>query len=86
MRWQPIETAPKDTVIDLFRCWPKNRAGFTGFRYADCYWNESKQLWITKNADSESPQSIVKNPDFWMHIPRPPDFTPKPWKTVDSQS
>lgn len=66
MNWQPIETAPKDQVIDLFTSWFPNKAGFKGLRWADCYFHNGK--WICKCGSKE-----IKNPSHWMPLPEPPN-------------
>ncbi|WP_370869863.1 DUF551 domain-containing protein [Methylobacter sp.] len=71
MEWQPIETAPANTVVDLFVPWIPNRAGFKGFRYTDCYRRGDGQ-WTSKNFDSEK-RRTVNNPSHWMLLPEPPN-------------
>ena len=71
--WQPIETAPKDRVIDLL---------FNGVRYADCEWDEvyarlPEQFsgWAHHYAemeDSTYPLRAGFEPTHWMDRPARP--------------
>ena len=70
MSWLPIEMAPKDGVFDLFVRWPKNEAGFKGFRYTDCY-RRPDGKWTSKNWDSEL-RRTVDGPTHFMEIPEAP--------------
>lgn len=65
--WKPIETAPTDKVVDLFVPWPKNRAGFKGFRYADCYFDNG--YWYSKTSWQHKP---IRHASHWMEKPGAP--------------
>jgi hypothetical protein len=72
MKWQPIETAPKDgTYIDL---WADN------FRFADAFWFDPKtddrwhgieEGWVFH---SEGFEYVWVTPTHWMPIPGNPDL------------
>lgn len=60
--WQPIETAPKDKLIDLWTS--------SGVRKTNCYWDHICQEWRCR----ENNGVIIrfKNVTHWMPLPSPP--------------
>lgn len=61
LQWQPIETAPKDRVIDL---WTGDQ------RMAHCYWDEICSEWRTTG--NSNVLITFKRATHWMEIPAPP--------------
>lgn len=71
--WQPIETAPRDRIIDLW-------AG--GRRWTDCKWGrvdyKNEPAWgrdggrTTEHGFSGRMVVEVENPTHWMEVPAPP--------------
>ena len=60
MKWQPIETAPKDGTEFL--------ATKKGWRYPhSAYWNESRQSFENPFCDY-----YMDQPSHWMPLPAPP--------------
>ena len=68
MEWQPIESAPKDQIVDL---WLDD--GHGGFRLADCTWTGA--YWFSGNWKYDCGAEILENdprPTHWMPRPEPP--------------
>lgn len=64
MKWQPIETAPRDgTKIDLWA---------SGQRWADCSWTGS--CWFTPDIYDcgAEMERFGHHPTHWMPVPPPP--------------
>lgn len=61
MTWQPIETAPKDRLIDI---WTGDR------RRAACYWDDICHEW--RSTANSGHMTFCKYPTHWMEIPEPP--------------
>lgn len=72
--WLAIETAPKDSLIDLWN----------GFRYTSCGWaipnyheeEDSDYCWCERRSDESNFDEywfeIEPQPTHWMSIPEPP--------------
>lgn len=70
--WQPIETAKKTELLDIFS---------SGIRYVDCYWGkptyaskDEPYCWVCDDGyDCDGPvANKVPNPTHWMSRPEPP--------------
>lgn len=70
MMWRPIETAPRDELLDL---WQENR------RYADCYYDQICDHWRTSRPGGKLFVGI--KPSHWMYPPKPPN-EPDPTTTL----
>lgn len=72
MRWQPIETAPKDgTKVDLFaKCWLPDSDTFTLQRFTDCYWTTGDSM--TNRSAHWRNLDMGWYPIAWMPLPAPP--------------
>lgn len=85
MKWQPIETAPKDgSLIDVWCIDPdgqfKPKEG--GIRLTDVWWSLSDKNWqrMLDDGDFDEVELWSKNnlslppwkPIFWMPLPDPP--------------
>jgi hypothetical protein len=62
--WQPIETAPKDKVIDI---WLKN-----GHRWSDCYYDTICHEWRTSRPAGYLISVHERGVTHWMPLPEPP--------------
>lgn len=80
MKWQPIETAPKDgTKVDLWaQLVPLGAQASNEMRFPNCRWDEH---YGAHHPDVEfahkwsgCPSSYV--PTHWMPLPEPPHPTP----------
>ena len=72
--WQPIETAPKDSVVDLWCVfdWPPTQDSLqSGTRYAHCIFSDGE--W--KHQYAEKFVSIDYFPTHWMPLPLPPSIS-----------
>ena len=58
--WQPIETAPKDVLVDLL---------WEGKRFVDCNWDHICQEW--RHMTHFNQLIFIKKPEYWM--PTPPE-------------
>lgn len=66
MKWQPIETAPKDgTAILIWQPDKKKGLSQDDNRYAIGYWRVAEGGWGNRN-------SAEVNPSHWMPLPEPP--------------
>jgi len=59
---QPIETAPKDRVVDLL---------VNGCRVCDAWWSEEKQLWCHDPRNKGEDWEITEPVTHWMLWPKP---------------
>src|SRR5580700_7612633 len=68
--WQPIETAPKDQIVDLCIMTPKCR-----YRATDCQWtrHKNREGW-TLGWIRDEPVWLEGTPTHWMQ----PGFPPLP--------
>lgn len=66
MRWQPIETAPKDgTIIDLW--YPSEPR-----RVTNCRWYKKSKYWGTERTPrTDHIESREENPTHWMLVVEP---------------
>jgi hypothetical protein len=62
--WQPIETAPKDELIDI---WLKD-----GVRWADCYYDRICGEWRTSRPSGKLLRIREQHVSHWMPSPTPP--------------
>lgn len=61
MKWQPIETAPKDDrPVDLL---------IDGERWTDCYWHDGKWQLMWDGRWIETDDGAT----HWMSLPEPPE-------------
>ena len=67
VEWQPIETAPKDRLIDI---WIKN-SDTQGVRWAGCYYDQITDQWRTAPGGHLMwvPAKAVTH---WQPLPTPP--------------
>jgi hypothetical protein len=75
MKWQPIETAPKDgTRVILFRPTARSWAQIiTGKFNLDIYASKMRPYWDTDIAILEGKSATRSNaPTHWMPLPEPP--------------
>mgnify|MGYP007083421361 CR=1 FL=1 len=59
MEWQPIETAPKDTMKSLLL--------YTSEGVQIGWWCEGEKEWLTDEGGS-----VWAEPTHWMRLPEPP--------------
>ena len=68
MKWEPIETAPKDgTRIDL---WSRSE------RVPNARWDARRKAWVHDwlgDFDSIDEVRVDGNPTHWMPLPPPPE-------------
>lgn len=64
-KWQPIETAPKRKVVDL---WLVSTRSGRGFRVADCQWDKKEKDWA-QDGQGFCFHYLVTH---WMPLPEPP--------------
>lgn len=62
VEWQPIETAPKDKLIDIWY----------GKRLCDCYYDERCNEWRTSQPSGQLIMIPAKKVTHWMRLPEPP--------------
>jgi len=71
--WAPIDTAPKDQVIDL---WLEYKNPSWSHRVVDCFWSKSKNCWCHDPEDKMNSWPIEDNEfhkiTHWMPRPRSP--------------
>jgi hypothetical protein len=69
--WQPIETAPDMTMVDV---WVLNGDGVGGFRLAECYQRDGK--WMQghekPNGESLGTYLVEASVTHWQPLPKPP--------------
>ena len=65
--WQPIETAPKDGLIDIFLA--------EGKRWCDCYYDRICDEWRTSRPSGRLVSVKSRHVTHWMPIPKPPGET-----------
>ena len=71
MQWQPIETAPKDQLIDIWLA--------DGLRWCDCYYDHICEEWRTSRPSGRLVTIKARFVTHWMHPPTAPvddDQTP----------
>lgn len=66
--WQPIETAPKDGLIDI---WIANRDG-TGRRVSSCYYDRICDEWRTSQPALLLYRVKASCVTHWRPLPSPP--------------
>lgn len=72
--WFPIDTAPKEGIIDL---WVSNPDHAPGYREVNCSWDTEDNMWMSGrgqpveywNAKTEEPAIKATH---WRHRPSPP--------------
>jgi hypothetical protein len=76
--WQPIETAPKDRTIILFRPTAPNPIRVAPGRYDDAKWTKKpKPYWCIHLANhSTIKYSRCHEPTHWCDFPPEPITTP----------
>lgn len=67
-RWQPIKTAPKDRLIDVWTI----GYGAEPLRMADCYYDRICDEWRTSRPSGRLMCIKAKYVTHWMNIPAPP--------------
>jgi hypothetical protein len=71
--WQPIETAPKNKIVDL---WAAERERYENERVAGCWWSRTRDAWVhcATIFDGEQPsdEALLYNVTHWMPLPEPP--------------
>lgn len=71
--WQPIETAPKDKRILLYRPTAPEWWMVMGGRYdSDEYAKNPKPYWSTDNWSLGKTEQRQNAPTHWMPLPEPP--------------
>ena len=71
--WQPIETAPKDKRILLYRPTAPEWWMVMGGRYdSDKYAKNPKPYWSTDNWSLGKMEQRQNAPTHWMPLPEPP--------------
>ncbi len=66
--WKPIESAPKDKLIDI---WIENKGG-KGVRWSDCYYDQICDDWRTSGASGHLVFVPARCVTHWMNSPLPP--------------
>ena len=64
MKWRPIDTAPRDVLIDI---WLSD-----GVRWCDCYHDRITDTWRTSRPSGRLLSIHSKFVTHWMHPPAPP--------------
>ncbi len=67
MKWQPIETAPKDELIDIWLT--------DGVRWSDCYFDRICGEWRTSRPCGHLLRIREKFVSHWMPRPAAPEAT-----------
>ncbi len=70
-KWLPIETAPKDCLIDV---WIPYKDG-GGTRWADCYYDRICDEWRTSQPSGHLVSIKARNVTHWQPIPSAPGQT-----------
>ena len=65
MDWQPIETAPKDELIDIWLA--------EGKRWCDCYYDHICDEWRTSRPSGRLVWIKARHVTHWMPPPEPPE-------------
>jgi len=65
--WQPIETAPKDGLIDIWLA--------DGKRWCDCYYDRICDEWRTSRPSGRLVSVKSQHVTHWMPLPKPPGET-----------
>jgi hypothetical protein len=66
-QWQPIETAPKDDLIDIWLS--------EGRRWCDCYYDRICDEWRTSRPSGRLVSIKSQHVTHWMPRPTPPALT-----------
>jgi len=71
MGWQPIETAPRGTWVDL---WAAERDRYENSRITDCIFYEGRWIHHRTIYDEETMDDLVEvyHPTHWMPKPSAP--------------
>lgn len=64
MTWQPIETATKDDLIDIWLT--------EGKRWCDCYYDRICDEWRTSRPSGRLVRVKAQHVTHWMPLPEPP--------------
>jgi hypothetical protein len=72
LEWQPIETAPKDRLIDIWI--PHGTDG--GVRWADCYYDHICDEWRTSRPSGKLMFIRAHHVSHWRLPPDPPASQP----------
>lgn len=67
-QWQPIETAPKNTLIDI---WIANKDG-SGVRWTCCYYDSVCDQWRTSRPSGHLVTVKARDVSHWMPLPSEP--------------
>jgi hypothetical protein len=68
LAWRPIETAPKDRLIDI---WIPGDDG-SGTRWCDCYYDRICDDWRTSRPGGKLVWVRANHVTYWMNPPAPP--------------
>lgn len=75
MKWQPIETAPKDESVLVYPpTWPTKRAAIANWN-ADEYAKKPRPFWDRDDDLRQVTKSRENPPTHWMPLPKPPKDT-----------
>ena len=74
--WQPIETAPKDRLIDIFI----ENSKSDGRRWCDCYYDRITDQWRTSSPGGKLVWVPARAVTHW----REPASPPAEWKTCEA--
>lgn len=66
--WQPIETAPKDGLIDIWIV----RSDGSGLRWAECYYDRICGEWRTTSPSGHLLTINERHVSHWRPLPAPP--------------
>lgn len=69
-KWLPIESAPKDRLVDI---WIKNSDGSGGYRWSDCYYDKICDEWRTSSPSGFLMTMRARNVSHYMPPPAPPE-------------
>ena len=67
--WQPIESAPKDQLIDI---WIQENGG-DGVRWCDCYYDRICGQWRTSRPSGHLVTIAERFVTYWRMPPPPPE-------------